>query len=323
MAAEITIRKNGKAEFAFTGSRENIWHRLGQELTPGASIEDWIIESGLNWEIFESMVGFETLEGSKTYDGKRVLFRSDTLEPLSIVGKDYKVVQPVEVLEFFRDLTTLHGMELSAAGSLFGGKKFWATAATNHSFEASLGDEVKGYLLFVTSCDGCIANTVKFSSTRTICNNTLTVALNEKNRKVVKTSHRAQWDPESVKFDMGLVDESWDKFSASIRKLAEVEVTEKFAIDYMQKKFYNPEVLAEDQSPARIKEVSELLGLYSNGMGAGMSHGTAWGIVNAITEKFTHGTGKRDPSHQFMQSYFGRGDKIKNEVLQDMLALAA
>lgn len=319
MSHEITIRTDGKAEFAYAGDKA--WHGLGQELTPGASIEDWIVEAGLAWEIFESAVQYQSFEGTHQYTDKRVLFRSDTKQPLSIVGKDYKTVQPGEVLEFFRDLTSLHGMELSAAGSLFGGKRFWATAKTGNSFQAVAGDVVDGYILLVTSADGTMATQARVSSTRVVCNNTLTVSLHEKNRKVVKTSHRAQWDPASVKFDMGLVDESWDKFSASIKKLAEVEVTDKFVTDYFQMKFYTPGVLAEDQSSARVKEVSELVGLYQGGMGAGMTCGTAWGIVNAVTEKFTHGTGKRDPSHQFMQSYFGRGDSIKNEVLADMMAL--
>ena len=181
---------------------------------------------------------------------------------------------------------------------------------------------VEGYILLVTSADGTMATQARTTSTRTVCNNTLTVALAEKGRKVVKTSHRKEWDAEAVKMDMGLVDESWENFSKSIKSLAEREITDDFAAKYLQTKFYNPDVLAEDQSPARIKEVADLLDKYRYGMGANYSYGTAWGLVNAVTEKFTHGTGKRDPSHQFMQSYFGTGDKIKNEVLADMLAIA-
>jgi hypothetical protein len=46
-------------------------------------------------------------------------------------------------------------------------------------------------------------------------------------------------------------------------------------------------------------------------------------VVNSVTDLFTHGTGrKRDESHAFWQSHFGRAEKIKNEVLADMLALA-
>jgi phage/plasmid-like protein (TIGR03299 family) len=321
MAHAITIRENGTAEFAYAGDKA--WHGLGQELTPGASIEDWIVEAGLSWEVFQSAVQFTSMDGQHCYDGKRVLFRSDTKEPMSIVGKDYKIVQPAEVMEFFRDLTQLHGMKLSAAGSLFGGKRFWATAEIGKSFEAVTKDHVNGYLLLVTSIDGTLATTAKLTSTRTVCNNTLTVALNDNSKRVVKKSHRIEWDATQVKMDMGLIDESWETFAASIKKLAEVEVADNFVQKYFEKKFYMKDVLAEDQPTGRIKEVATLMNLYKSGDGAQYSKGTAWGVVNAATDLFTHGNGrKRDESHAFWQSHFGRAEKVKNEVLADMLALA-
>lgn len=323
MSHEITIRKDGKAEFAFSGPRSEIWHSLGQELTAGASIEDWVVEAGLSWEIFESKVMFQTVAGPEVWNDKRVLFRSDTNEPLSVVGQDYKIVQPVEVLEFFRDLTTLHGMELSAAGSLFNGKRFWATAKTGKSFQAVTGDDVDGYLLLVTSADGSLSTSARLTSTRTVCNNTLTVALQSGSKKVVKKSHRCAWDADQVKLDMGLVDESWEKFSASIKNLATVDITDEFATRYIQQKIYIPEVAAEDQPTQRVNEVNKLIELYNSGMGADYSRGTAWGLVNAVTERMTHGNGRRDSQKQFWESNFGRGENMKNDVLADMLALAA
>lgn len=322
MAAEITLNsKTQKHEFAYAG--EAGWHGLGQELTAGASIEDWVVEAGLSWEIFESKVMFQTASGNEVWNDKRVLFRSDTNEPLSVVGQDYKIVQPVEVLEFFRDLTTLHGMELSAAGSLFNGKRFWATAKTGKSFQAVTGDNIDGYLLLVTSADGSMSTSARLTSTRVVCSNTLTVALQSGSKKMVKKSHRADWDATQVKIDMGLVDESWEKFAASIKNLASIEITDKFATEYIQKKIYIPEVSAEDQPTQRVNEVNTLLGLYNSGMGAEYSRGTAFGLVNAFTERLTHGNGRRDPQKQFWESNFGRGENTKNDVLADMLALAA
>lgn len=324
MAAEITIRADNKAEFCFTGPRSNIWHRLGSELTDNASIETWIKEAGMDWEIFESGVTYHSASGAHIFADKRVLFRSDTTAPLSIVGSEYKIVQPAEVLEFFRDLTTLHGMKLSAAGTLFGGKRFWATAEIGKEFEATLGDKVTGQLLFVTSADGTTSSQVKLVSTRTVCANTLSVALSENDRKFVKKSHRSVWDADEVKLDMGLVDESWSAFSDKIKKLTEVEVTDRFAYEYFQKKFYLPGVLAEDQPTGRTKEVAALMDLYKNGAGANMSKGTAWGIANAVSDLGTNGTGrKRDPSHQFWNSQFGKADNTKSDVLADMFALMA
>jgi len=56
--------------------------------------------------------------------------RSDTHAALSVVSGDYQIVQPKEVLEFYRDLVDLYGYKFDAARALDGGRKAWAPAQT-------------------------------------------------------------------------------------------------------------------------------------------------------------------------------------------------
>ena len=307
---------------ASPATRKAVWHGLGQELTDGATIDQWKTESGLDWEIFRSMVMYQTLDGTSMFDDKNVLFRSDNKQPLSVVSSDYHIVQPGEVLEFFRDLVSLNGFKLSAAGSLFGGKRFWATAEVGKTFNITGTDEVNGQLLLVSSADGSSSTVAKFVSTRVVCNNTLTVALGEHTKNVVKKTHSTEWDAKSVKIDLGLIDTAWETFAANMKKLADVKVTDQFAKSYFEKKFYSPNVDAEDQSTQTMKRINTLMELYKNGAGADMSYGTANGILQATTDMFTHGTrAKQDPSRRFWEGSFGKGDTIKSEVYNDMLAM--
>lgn len=321
--AHMIDMENGRANMAFTGSRNAIWHGLGQEMPQDASIEDWVVEAGLAWEVFESEISYQSVQGQHTYPGKRALFRSDTQRALSIVSKDYKVVQPVEVMEFFRDLTELHGMKLSSAGSLYEGRRFWALAETGKTTEAIKGDVTQGYLLLVTSVDGTLATQARTTSTRVVCQNTLTAAVSGSSKNMVRKTHASVWDADTVKIDMGLVDESWDSFSKSLKRLAEVEVTNKFVREYLQSKFYVKGVPVEDQGRGAIKEVAELISLYNSGAGSTYSQGTAYGILQAVTDKFTHGTGRRDPNHQMWDCYFGRLDNVKTEVFNDLTEMFA
>lgn len=320
MAHNITQREDSKYEFAYSG--EPAWHGLGSELQPDASIETWIKEAGLDWEVFESALTYSSYKGVHTFPDKRVLFRSDTQAPLSVVSSDYHVVQPAEVLEFFRDLTTLNGFKLSAAGSLFGGKRFWATAEIGKSFKAVDGDVINGQLLLVTSVDGTLSTQAKVCSTRVVCNNTLTVALGESQKRAVKKTHASAWDAKEVKLDLGLIDSGWEQFSANIKKLAETKVTDEFVRNYLQSKFYAKDVLIQDQGIGAIKKVNTLMSLYKDGTGSEYSTGTAWGVLNAATELFTHGMSKkRDTGTQFWNSNFGKDEALKNDVYSDMLAL--
>ena len=59
--AHLIENTNGKAEIAYAG--QTPWHGLGQQLTVGASIEEWRKEAGLDWEAKIAPIMF-------TFDGQ-------------------------------------------------------------------------------------------------------------------------------------------------------------------------------------------------------------------------------------------------------------
>jgi len=202
MAHEVTVRQDGFAEIAFVGN-EMPWHGLGQNVSENADIDTWRKLAGLDWEINRSVVQF--MNGQMhDYSDHNVLYRSDNNSPLSVVGKNYKVVQPKEVLEFFRDLVSQDGFSIETAGSLKGGRRIWALAKTNLDGEIVDGDLFKTYLLLVTSCDGGLATTAQFTSVRVVCNNTLQMALGDGIDNQVKVRHNSVFNPLAVKGQLGL-----------------------------------------------------------------------------------------------------------------------
>ena len=164
------------------------WHELGNALPQKQSIDVWAQAAGMQWHIRETPVRYlATDEDSSLYGeamefpDQKVLYRSDTKAPLSVVSGRYQVVQPQEVLEFYRDLTEVSGYELETAGVLKGGRKFWALARTGKSSALKGDDVVNGYLLLATSCDGTLATTAastwaSMSSGRTLRNMPLRLA---------------------------------------------------------------------------------------------------------------------------------------------------
>ena len=118
-------------QMAYVG--DTPWHGLGQQLSRHQPLEVWRQQAGMDWRIEESPVRFIAdgaghLGSIHSFPEQKVLYRSDTRTPLSVVSQRYKVVQPEEVLEFYRDLTEYAGYELETAGVLKGGRKFWALA---------------------------------------------------------------------------------------------------------------------------------------------------------------------------------------------------
>lgn len=321
MSHELTI-KNGIAEMAYVGDEP--WHGLGQKLESGASIDEWKVAAGMNWNINRSRVRYGEGDNSRIFDKHHVLFRSDTKEPLSIVGKDYKIMQPGEVLEFFRDLTEGAGFELDTAGTLFGGRKFWALAKIGDTAVVTGDDAVDGYLLLATSCDGTMRTQAKFVATRVVCNNTLTMAVNhERGRRVVHTSHRSNFDADAVKQQLGVATGSFHSFMAQARALSKVVVTERHADEFFSGLLRDTKyVTAEDVTKSRPHQ--QIMQLFRGAAQGGTIHGTegtAWGVVNAVTEFIDHHAKARSASHLVESALLGRGDQLKTEAFNRALAL--
>jgi phage/plasmid-like protein (TIGR03299 family) len=183
MAHEITQRADGFAEMAYVGGVP--WHGLGQALKEGASIEEWRKAAGMDWEALRAPVQFRVpaeVTGAPyasdcTMDERHVIYRSDTLAPLSVVSDKYEIFQPADVLGYFDAMAKSAGLSLETAGTLFGGKRFWALAKIGEGSAFDPDDIVEGRLLLATSVDGTIATTAKIVHTRVVCNNTLTFAL--------------------------------------------------------------------------------------------------------------------------------------------------
>lgn len=317
----LTQRKNGFIEFAARESiRHHIWHKVGNYLPEGENIESWKNAAGMEWSIERSPVMYHGKAGINIDESQHVIYRSDTEEVLGIVSKDYKVVQPGQVLEFFRDLTELHGMKLDAAGTLYNGRKYWATADVGKSAQIVDGDIINGQLLLVSSADGTMSTVSMFSSTRVCCKNTLRIALAGA-KNAIKVTHAAEFDAKKVKIDMGLLDEAWEGFIGNLRKMASVKVSDDKAQEFFAK-LITPENSAVDLELLKTqRHVDAMMHFFKNGAGAEVHYGSVYGLLNSVTEGYTHGTGKRNASSQFDRSEFGVDAKMKMDAYSQLVAM--
>ena len=75
-------------QMAYVGATP--WHGLGNRLTQKQPLEVWQREAGMNWQIQESPVHFKAdtvgnLGTIHSFPEQKVLYRSDTKAPLSVV----------------------------------------------------------------------------------------------------------------------------------------------------------------------------------------------------------------------------------------------
>jgi phage/plasmid-like protein (TIGR03299 family) len=374
MSHEITVRESGFAEFAYIG--EAGWHKLGQSIeaylttialslttaTPEQLAQAWAKCAGMDWKILRSKVRyFADREGNdqRTIDDAHVLMRSDTGADLGIVSDKYKTVQPAQVLDFFHSLSEQLGVKLETAGTLFGGKKFYATANLGESFTFASGDVVKGYLLLATSCDGSAKTTARHVLERVVCNNTLSAAMSEHSKHVVNLSHRTTFDADKIKAQLGVA--QIREVAEACESLTQVRMSDDKACDFVRN-LLRPEDAAKaatiadtqaevarvlsqasgSQDFARLlggtialkdiaadakrapKGEAEILRLFRGAaLGSNLSgvRGTAWGMLNAVTEYVDHRASAKTASHRMQSALFNGGDEMKTSAFEQLLAM--
>jgi phage/plasmid-like protein (TIGR03299 family) len=301
---------------------------LGNQLGAGQPIEVWAQQAGMDWNIRESPVSFMTddsgsLSSIVSFPENKVLFRSDTKAPLSVVSQRFQVVQPSEILEFYRDLTEVSGFELETAGVLKGGRKIWALARTGQSSTLKGNDVSNAYVLLATACDGTLATTAQFTSIRVVCNNTLAVALGASNG-AVKVRHSTSFDAQAVKRQLGISVSTWNSFMYQMKGLSERKVKTHEVTNYLLRVFSNERKF--DSGNASERTMAKVMTLFNgHGRGAELSSakGTVFGLLNSVTEFVDHDRRARSADHRLESAWFGQGAALKEKALEQALVMIA
>lgn len=321
---------NGRANVAYVGQAP--WHRFGARLQPGADIGTWAREAGLAFSVLEAPVQFRDSSGTlREHRARKVLYRSDTLQPLSVVGADYVTVQPAGILRFMSDLIAHAGFEMETAGSLCGGAKIWALARVNDGAPVVGHDAVRPYILAATSYDASLATTFKFTAIRVVCYNTLTMSSGGQTEvdktegavvQCVRITHATTPDYEDVRRSLGIVLTAWDRFLVQARMLAETPVSEKFVSEYLRA------LLATKDDAAKVEESRAYKRIMQIVRGEGEptrtlpeARGTAWGALNAVTWYVDHERGRPDTG--LNSAWFGTGDALKTKALNKLVELVS
>jgi len=319
MAHLIATTASGKAAMAYVG--ETPWHGLGQQLTADSTIETWAEESGLDFQLATADVEFtppaSVWNGFKAqslpYDGKKVMYRTDSNMPLGLVSSQYKIVQPIEVLEFFRDMVG-NIAHLETAGVLRNGAHYWALAKMDGEFNIA-GDKVNQYLLLASSADGSLATQARLTSVRVVCNNTLQLA--QRGKANVSVRHNSIFRPEAIKAELANSNEAFKTFEQTAKALASIKLGSTKA-----QSIFTSILGGDEKNPSRA--AARALALFEGaGIGAELesAKGTAWGALNAVTQLMDWETARTGDA-RLANAWFGGGVNVKQQAVDALLALA-
>ena len=321
--AHLIDMTNNRANIAYLGATP--WHGLGVAMQDGADLDKWRVEAGLDYDVLRSPVEY-TFNGEKRMGEGSILHRSDNGRMLAHVTDRYKIVQPRDVIEFYRDLCDVHGFAMETAGALSDGKRVWALARTGEGFTIGRNDRVENYLMLATSYDKSMATRAMFTTVRVVCHNTLTMAVANK-KAGISISHAAMFDAGKVKLDLGIMGDASATMADAFTAMAGRKVNNKDAVRWLAKVLFDLEGDKELENITTRKDniIKGVFGLY-NGAGKGSAFdtasGTAFGLLNAVTEYVDHHAA-RNANNRLQSAWFGQGDTLKQKAYTEALALVA
>jgi phage/plasmid-like protein (TIGR03299 family) len=210
-------------------------------------------------------------------------------------------------------------MEMHTAGSLKGGQIVWALAKVKDSFELFGGDRVESYLHFTNFHKYGFSTDVRFTPIRVVCNNTLTLSLNTKVERMVKISHRREFEGDNVKMMLGIAAEKLAKYKEMAQFLGSKRYNSENIVDYFKRVF---PVAGGDKTKKEISKNADIaLGILETQPGAEFARGTWWQAFNSVTYLTDHLAG-RTADTRMTSAWYGSNRGLKATALETAIEMA-
>ena len=206
-------------------------------------------------------------------------------------------------------------MEMHTAGSLKGGQMVWALAKVKESFDIFGDDKVESFLLFSNPHQYGKAIDVKFTPIRVVCNNTLTLSLEQESTRGTKLNHRVAFDADSVKDTLGLAHEKFAMYKEMALHLGSKRTTAESLIQYYNDVFPSTSRKQGERAPVtQYNDLSKNAKLCYDALevqpGAHYAEGSWWQALNSVTYVTDHVQGKNNDNRMYNQ-WFGYMEKAK------------
>jgi phage/plasmid-like protein (TIGR03299 family) len=298
------------------------WHGLGVKVPADLAPEQMLEKAGLDWTV-QKIPAFATINSTSINVGRSALVRSSDHSVLDIVSNSWNPVQNAEAFEFFNEYCQAGDMEMHTAGSLRDGQIVWALAKVKESFDLFKGDQVDSYLLFTNPHRFGQCIDVRFTPIRVVCNNTLTLSLEQRTKNSVKVNHRTVFDANSVKEQLGIATHKLQKYKEMAAFLGAKQYTNEKLKKYFSEIF---PVLAynKEKGPQRkeiSKSASRALEVVNTQPGAQYAEGSWWQAFNAVTYLTDHEIG-RSADTRLQSAWFGANKNLKVKALETAVEYA-
>jgi len=329
MSHNISKTIDGRDAMAFHGSRNDIWHRLGQEMAPGMSRADWQKAAGLDWQAI-TVPSHAILPDGRSFNvaDDRYIVRQDNFTVLGHGSDRFRPHQNDDLFDCVEQYISVDDrFRFDTAMCLDEGKRVVLTAVYQEPMTVA-GDRHIARLMASTAFDGSEATRLAAVNTRVVCNNTFLQALGELARRKsgIKVRHNTRFDKVRAGKELSDIVRGFDTFKAMGDAMAKVHMGQDETMKFFKKLLDIPwDAKKEDISTRKMNQYTDLWHARTRTINEtpNSDPNTAWINFNAVTRYIDHDRGTRggvSPEQQrFVSAQFGAGATMKETAVDYLL----
>jgi phage/plasmid-like protein (TIGR03299 family) len=314
-------------ETAFASFREPAWHGLGEVFTEEVSTAEMLKKAKLNnWNVRLEDVEIPTeFDSDKNYSFvvRDNPFTKGNKDVLGVVGERYVPLQNEDLFDFADNLLD-NGGRWETAGSIKGGRVVFGALALERETVLDpngVSDKINTYLLVNTSHDGSIAIQASITPVRVVCANTLNLALGNRGRGgsvkqsfKIRHTQTAQGKVAVAREALGLANQYMDEFDKMASAMIETEITKAQFDKIVNLAYPMPKDDAKKVSITKHANKIDLINDIYVGDFNNTISGTAWGALNALTERLDwHRAGRKGNTETILAGASGFDPVINAE----------
>lgn len=278
--------------------RTTTWSGVGTDVSEKTSVDEILQKAGLDYTVTKEPV---YLRDGILVPSRIATIKSETREPIGLVSDRYEIYQNSDAFKFLEEIPDI---QFVRAGETYNGMVYIIGKLPTLKV---LDDEFTPYVIFQTSHNGWFSLRATICPLRIVCQNQF--AMSFKNMtNTISIQHSKRLEGRIMEAQQLLKDTAiyMQGFTNTAEELALLKITDTDRSKICDAFFESAKAITERQKSS-FEEKKSRFNLCYNDDDNGNFRGTAWGLVNALTDYETHKERKQTPHSAdtaFMQVTF-------------------
>lgn len=243
----------------------------------------------------------------------RRTYRTDTGRAFGAVKSKYVITQNRDAFAFADALIGEGKGRWVAAGEQYGGLAvFGLMELEGMEIKVAGQDPINQYLMVRTSHNGGLGIQAGVVSMRTMCQNMVNVQMAGAQQKwTIRHVGSLEGKLEDARNSLQLTTVYAQTLEAELNKLVEKEITEERSRHLLER------VIPKSRS-RRDVIIDDIVRYSTDVTGVNGYQGTAYGLLNGLTDYFDHGIKRQNAASRFLEQTDGEGAKYRNDLFRQL-----